>query len=426
MLRNTLHIIIKFSEQIYRLLLFLYPPEHRTEYSPLMAQLFRDQIRKAYCKNGVRGIARVWTRTLWDLLVTVTEEHVAIANKVRLLRITLCLLVGFVVLSVSLQAGRLPAHAALRTGKEVSAVALSPDGRAIVAGTMWGGMHVWDASTKRPQHRLAQSSPSFIYSLAFSPDGRLLASGTPCGPLGCVQLWDATTGELVRTIKGHARGVQVINREGQAEVQSLPGDVGDVSFSPDGRLLASAGSDGAIELWAVSTGQLVREIYGHSKASVCSIAFSPDGRTLAASQESVVLLWDVNSGDVVWELEEHTDLVGRVAFSPDGNTIASGGFDQIIMLWDAHTGQLLQRLEQDARISSLAFSPDGQVLASGDWDNRIWLWDLESGHLLRTYRAHRWDPFDNGVLALAFSADGCTLVSGGEDGRVILWDVSEG
>ena len=416
---------LSLSVRVYQKLLLLYPKEYRYVYGPLMLQLFRDQMRDAYCRNGAQGIVRVWTHTLWDLLVTVPEEHTTVAPKTRLLRITLCLLIGLTVLCISVWVARIPPHAALGTGKGVSAVAISPDGHMIVAGTIWGGMHAWDASTKQPQHRLVESGPSFIYSLAFSPDGRFLASSTPCGPLGCVQLWNATTGELVRTINGHARGVQVIEREGQVEVLNLPGDVGDVSFSPDGHLLASAGSDGAIELRDVSTAQLVRAIQGYSKASVRGIAFSPDGRTLAASQESVVLLWDVNSGDLVQALEGHTDLVGRVVFSPDGHTLASGGFDQIIRLWDAHTGQLLQRLEQDSRISALAFSPDGQVLASGDWDNRIWLWNLESGQLLRTYRGHRWDPFDNGVSALAFSADGHMLVSGGEDGRVVLWDLPE-
>jgi WD40 repeat protein len=407
---------------MYRKLLLLYPDAYRREYGPLMLQLFRDQVRDARRENGLRGLARVWAHTLWDLLATVPGERISVAPKARLLRISLCLLAGFAILFLALWVTRAPSHATLRTGKGVGAVAISPDSRVIVAGTIFGGMHAWDASTKQPQPSLAQSSHSLVYSVAFSPDGHLLASSTPCGPLGCVQLWDARTGELVRTMEGHARGVRVINREGQMESWDLPGDVCAVSFDPDGRTLASAGTDGAIELRDVSTGRLARVIYGRSRASVCHVAFSPDGQALAASQEGLVLLWDVNSGKLVRSLEGHTGRVSGVAFSPDGRTIVSSGFDRTLRLWDIGTGQLLHRFEQDSRISSLAFSPDGQVLASGDWDNRIWLWNLGTGQLLRSYRAHRWDPFDNGVLALAFSPDGRTLVSGGEDGRVVLWD----
>jgi WD40 repeat protein len=418
--------LLDISERVYSKLLSLYPARHRREYGSLMAQLFRDQMRDAYGQNGVRGLVQVGTRTLWDLVVTVPGEHARVASRGRLLRIPLYLLVGLAILCLTLWATRTPAHAALRTGKAVTAVVMSPDGRIIVAGTMFGGMHAWDVGAKQLQYGLTQSGPSAIYSVAFSHDGQLLASGTPCGPLGCVQLWDATTGELVRVIEGHARGIQVINREGQVEVWDLPGDVWDVSFSPEGLLLASAGTDGAIELVDVSSGQLVRAIYGRNKAHLGRIAFSPDGRTLAATQEGVVLLWDVDSGDIVRTLEGHAGRVSGVAFGPDGRTLASAGFDQTIRLWDADTGRLLQRFEQDAHISSLAISPDGQVLASGDWENRIWLWSLTSGELLHAYRGHRWDPFDNGVLALAFSPDGRTLVSGGEDGRVVLWDVPEG
>jgi WD40 repeat protein len=410
------------STWVYRKLLLLYPRTYRREYGPLMLQLLRDQMRDVRRENGVRGLARVWMHTLWDLLATVPGEHASVVPKGRLPRISLSLLAGFAILCLTLWVTRAPAHATLRTGKGVGAVAISPDGRVIVAGTIFSGMHAWDASTKQPQPSLTQSSRSLIYSLAFSPDGHLLASSTPCGSLGCVQLWDVTTGELVRTIEGHARGVQVINREGQVESWDLPGDACAVSFSPDGRTLASAGTDGVIELRDVSTSHLAQVIYGRSRASVCHTAFSPDGRALAASQEDVVLLWDVKSGKLVRSLEGHTGRVSGVAFSPDGRTLASAGSDRTLRLWDAHTGQLLHRLEQDSRISSLAFSPDGQVLASGDWDNRIWLWDLGTGQLLRSYRGHRWDPFDNGVLALAFTPDGRTLVSGGEDGRVVLWD----
>jgi len=420
--------LLAFLERGYTWLLFLYPSGHRREYGSAMAQLFRDQLRDACGQDGVRGLARVWTRTLCDLAVTVPEEHARAAARGRWLRVPLYLLLAFALalLSLTWWARRTPVHAALRTGKAVTAVAVSPDGRTIVAGTMFGGMHAWEASTGTHPYVLGQPAPSSIYSVAFSPDGRLLASGTPCGPLGCVQVWDANTGQLLRTIEEYSRGRQMIDHAGRAQVWDLPGDVWDVRFSPDGRTLALVGTDGAIQLIDTSSGQLVRALYGRSRTSLGPAAFGPDGHTLAASQDGAVLLWDVDSGDLVQTLEGHTGRVSGIVFDPTGNTLASSELDQTIRLWDVSTGRLLRRFDQDAYISSLAISPDGQLLASGDRKNRIWLWRMASGELLHTYRGHRWDPFDNGVLSLAFSPDGRTLVSGGEDGRVVLWDVPEG
>jgi len=417
--------LLSLSIRAYRLLLWLYPGEHRRVYGLSMTQLFRDQMHDAYGRGGVRGLAGVWARTLCDLAVTVPEEHARAATRGRWIRGSLYLLLAFALLSLTLWARRTPVHAALRTGKAVTAVAVSPDGRTIVAGTMFGGMHAWDASAAPQPYSFGQPDLSSIYSVAFSPDGRLLASGTPCGPLGCAQVWDASTGQLLRTIEEYSRGRQVIDRAGRAQVWDLPGDVWDVRFSPDGRTLALADTDGAIELVDVSSGQLVRALYGRSRASVGPAAFSPDGHALAASQGGLVLLWDVDSGNLVQALEGHTGRASGVAFSPTGDTLASSGLDQTVRLWDVHTGRLLRRFDQDAYISSLAISPDGQLLASGDRENRIWVWRLVSGELLHIYRAHRWDPFDNGVLSLTFSLDGRTLVSGGEDGRVVLWDVPE-
>jgi hypothetical protein len=198
--------LLAFLERGYTWLLFLYPASHRHEYGLAMAQLFRDQLRDAYGQHGIRGLARTWTRTLCDLIVTVPEEHARAVAGWRWRRAPLYLFLAFAVLCLTWWAMRMPAHAALRTGKAVTSVAVSPDGRTIVAGTMFGGMHAWDASAAPQPYSFGQPAASAIYSVAFSPDGRLLASGTPCGPLGCVQVWDASTGQLLRTIREYSRG----------------------------------------------------------------------------------------------------------------------------------------------------------------------------------------------------------------------------
>ncbi len=118
-------------------------------------------------------------------------------------------------------------------------------------------------------------------------------------------------------------------------------------------------------------------------------------------------------------LEGHTSSVSSVAFSPDGKTLASGSTWEI-RLWDVETGQVKHTLtEHSDRVYSVAFSPDGKTLASGSWDNTVRLWDVETGQVKITLTGHS----DN-VWSVAFSPDGNTLASGGGDGTVLLWDTS--
>jgi WD40 repeat protein len=152
-----------------------------------------------------------------------------------------------------------------------------------------------------------------------------------------------------------------------------------VTFSPDGRTLASGSSDKSIRLWDASTGKPVGEpLRGHESA-VFSVTFSPDGRTLAsASMDKAIRLWDASTGKPAGEpLRGHEDHVTSVTFSPDGRTLASASWDTTIRLWDASTGKPVGeplRGHED-HVASVTFSPDGLTLASASEDKTIRLWD---------------------------------------------------
>ena len=147
-----------------------------------------------------------------------------------------------------------------------------------------------------------------------------------------------------------------------------------VAFSPDGRTVASGSFDKTVKLWDAQTGALKRTLTGHGDA-VFSVAFSPDGRTVASgSWDKTVKLWDAQTGALSRTLSGPTHNVYSVAFSPDGKTLASGSLDNTVKLWDAQTGAVKQTLTGYRRhVETLAFSPDGRTLASGS-DNTIKLW----------------------------------------------------
>ncbi|NQT14061.1 MAG: WD40 repeat domain-containing protein [Planctomycetes bacterium] len=220
--------------------------------------------------------------------------------------------------------------------------------------------------------------------------------------------WDVAKSELLGTIVGHT------------------GSVWWVAFSPDGRLVASAGGDKNIVLWDVATGRLRRTLTGHTD-QVRSVAFSPDGRLLAsASTDKTAKLWDIPTGRLRRTLQGHTDIVLSVAFSPNGKQLVSGGADKILRFWNPVTGQLgrtiVAQQEKRGLVHSVAFSPNGASLAAGNGDGSVKLWETATGRLQATLEK----PHTNWVVSVAFSPDGRVLASGGKDKTVKLMDVATG
>ncbi|MGE5261980.1 MAG: hypothetical protein ACM3S0_01250, partial [Acidobacteriota bacterium] len=211
---------------------------------------------------------------------------------------------------------------------------------------------------------------------------------------------------LIKFLRGHTDWVQ------------------SVAFSPDGKTLASGSDDHMIILWDVATLQPIGPpLTGHSGA-VLSVAFSPDGKTLASgSQDSTIILWDVATRQSLGPpLTAHTAAVNTIAFSPDGKTLASGSQDSTILLWDVATRTKIGTAltGHTSMVSRLAFSPDGKTLASGSWDATIILWDVAT----RTRIGPPLTGHTSIVYSIAFSPDGKTLASGSYDRAIILWDVA--
>ncbi|MGJ3238934.1 MAG: protein kinase domain-containing protein [Anaerolineae bacterium] len=304
-------------------------------------------------------------------------------------------------------------HAEIRRFEEhdtaVYSAITSADGRLIASGSVDGQIIIRDMQADTVLHDLSATDGT-VYALAFNVDASVLASAHEDGT---VTLWDTATGEILNTLD-----------ELQAPVRTL-------AFSPDDRLLAFGGGnvlvstthplDNRVMVWDRENDSY-QTLDAH-RASVRSLAFTADSqRLLSASDDRTIMLWSLETGDVIRTYEGHQDAVWSVAFNVDSSEFLSGSRDTTIIRWNTESGEILERLDDhQTGVRAVAFHPDGVHAVSGggtpDQPDYVMLyWDVIEGEVLREMPGHSLT-----IRSLTFNADGSAILSASDDARTIMW-----
>jgi WD40 repeat protein len=238
--------------------------------------------------------------------------------------------------------------------------------------------------------------------LAYSPNGKLLAAA---GFDGALRVWDADSGRLVRVMQGHSASIW------------------GVVFSPDGRSLFSGGDDAKTVQWDVASGRKVREFKTYKEEAI-GVSVSPDGKRLFTGSgplDKVIKVFDLATGKLIVDVAGHADAVQAIVFLADGKSFVSCSNDGTLKVWDAQTYALKSTLTQGQPSFHIAISPDRNTLASADASGKVKLWNMTTGAELRQISAHTGIAY-----ALAFAPNGKWLASVGSDRALRLWEVDSG
>ncbi len=279
---------------------------------------------------------------------------------------------------------------ALEHGGAVCGVEFLPGGGTLATASFDGKVRLWDAGTGKVTAEIVL--PIRPEGIALFPGGKMLACAAGTPGAGFVMLCNLETGELAGTLEGYPVRIEA------------------VACSPDGALIAAAGSYFGVTIWDVASRSVKKTIPRGSV--VRSLAFSPDGARLAIGSDTTVL-WDLAADAARGEIRD--GLGEAAAFSPDGTLLACGA-----SLCDAATGGVRMRLKGSyGAVSAARFAPNGRVLATGHDDGTVRLWEVTTCELLAVLRGH-----SSAIAGVSFSPDGTVLATAGDDYSVKLWSMA--
>ncbi len=279
-----------------------------------------------------------------------------------------------------------------------------------------GGIVAWLLTRREPSMITTHSHTLLTYrghasevtAISWSPNGKYIASG---GNDSTIRVWNTKTGSDLLISHGHSGGVPAI------------------SWSPDSTRIASATagpsvsggpptSDNAVRVWNATTGKSIYIYHGHS-SGITDVAWSSRGERIASSStDYTAQVWDATTGKHPLIYRTHGWYIWTVAWSPDSKRLVSGGPDGTIQIWDAVTGHTFHAFRGHANgVEAISWSPNGKYIASASDDYTVRLWNAATGKLVYIYRGHT-----SYVRVVAWSSDGHSIASGSSDKTVQVWD----
>ncbi len=285
------------------------------------------------------------------------------------------------------------------THGNVTALAISPDGRFALAGHGNGTLTLWDVVEGR-EARLFKGHTGSINGVAFSPDGKFAVSG---GDDQSIRSWEVMTGNQVKMF--HAN----------------PGKITSLAISPDGNaVLAGRIKDPLARLYDMTTGNELRAFQGHGDC-VNSMAFSKDGKSvITGGSDCTLKLWDTAKGKVLRNFSGHLKPITGVAISPDGKLALSASKDGTLRLWPLDGGKETIIQSHPDYTTSVAFSPDSKFALTGNSDGTISLYDIANKKEARVLPAHT-----ELTTTVTYSPDSNIAFSAGKDGAIKIWNLWE-
>ncbi|MDF5707279.1 MAG: hypothetical protein PUP90_06245 [Nostoc sp. S4] len=237
-----------------------------------------------------------------------------------------------------------------------------------------------------------------VNCVTFSPDGKFIASGSSDST---VCLWNIIGNPTAEFLLGHEQEVNC------------------VAFSPDGKFIVSGSIDGILCLWDLQ-GNLITQLWQGHEEGIISVAFNSNSDSIVSvGFDGTVCLWDLQGNAITQPWRGHKEGVISVTFSPNRDSIVSVGFDGTVCLWDLQGNAITQPWHKhEAKIICVAFSPDGKFIVSGSSDSTVRLWDIQGNSIGQPWRGH-----EGHVNSVAFSPDGKFIVSGSCDRTIRLWDI---
>ena len=289
----------------------------------------------------------------------------------------------------------------LQHDAQVSDINYSPDGKLVATASRDKTARLWEAGTGKLLFTLKGHNAG-LGTAAFSPDGKILAT---IAGRDSIKLWDTASGKELHTV---AEGV----------TKTLG-----ALFSPAGEVIVTAGVSNSVSIWSVDTGEVQRALTG-DEHPLSKVAFSPDGELIAlASGSGWVRVLEFSSGRQLHAFKAHRQLT-NLQFSPDGRRLLSNGgqLDPVSKLWSVESGrEELTLVGHRNTITDAAFRPDGNRVATTSADGTVKLWDAATGNEIQSLVGHV-----SRVDSVAWRPDGQSLATSSNDGTVRVWDPETG